>query len=118
MANFTPKEVSKLISFLKKGMKNGIHAADLAGLMGYSTAPNQEELRELIRYAIDRGELIGSTPHHGYWLFASLSEVEEVLDSLEGRAQGVCDRRNALLDSWNAKKPKSKSSRSHVDVKP
>ena len=117
MAN-SASEVTRLMSFLKTGKANAIHAADLAGLMGYSTAPNQEELRELIRYAIDQGELIGSIPNRGYWIFASSAEVEEVLDSLEGRAQGICERRNNLLDSWNRNNPKHKSFYSFVDVKP
>ena len=48
----------------------------------------------------------------------SLQELEEVLNSLEGRAQGTCDRRNSLLDSWNSKNPTNQSSLCHVDVKP
>ena len=77
----------------------------------------QEELRALIRMAIDNGELIGSSSS-GYWIMDSLQELEEVLNSLEGRAQGTCDRRNSLLDSWNSKNPTNQSSLCHVDVKP
>ena len=50
--------------------------------MGYSDAPNQEELRALITFAIDQGVLIGSKPSHGYWIFSLKAEVNEMLDSL------------------------------------
>ena len=53
-----------------------------------------------------------------YWLLNSTAEINEVLDSLEQRAQGTCDRRNNLLASWNAKNPASRSTLPPVNVKP
>jgi hypothetical protein len=99
------------------GKVNSINAPDLAKQLGYSSAPNQEELRALIRQAIDQGELIGSS-RTGYWIMDSITEVEEVLNSLEQRAQGVCDRRNSLLNSWNDRNPNNTSRLSNVEVKP
>ena len=117
MAQFTSADITKLMSQIPKGKSNAINAPDLAVRMGFSPAPNQEELRALIRMALDNGELIGSSSS-GYWIMDSLQELEEVLNSLEGRAQGTCDRRNSLLDSWNSKNPTNQSSLCHVDVKP
>lgn len=117
MATFTSADLVRLMSQIPKGKSSAISAPDLAVRMGLSPAPNQEELRALIRMAIDNGELIGSS-NSGYWIMDSLQELEEVLNSLEGRAQGTCDRRNNLLDSWNSKNPTNKSTLSHVDVKP
>lgn len=117
MSTFTTNEISHLMSALGKGEVNAIHAADLAAVLGYSSRPNQEDLRELIRQAINQGELILSS-NSGYYIPASLQEIEEVLNSLERRAQGTCDRRNSLLDSWNSKNPTNQSSLCHVDVKP
>ena len=117
MSTFTTNEISQLMSALGKGEVNAIHAADLAAVLGYSSRPNQEDLRELIRQAINQGELILSS-NSGYYIPASLQEIEEVLNSLERCAQGTCDRRNSLLDSWNSKNPTNQSSLCHVDVKP
>jgi hypothetical protein len=117
MPQFSNADIRRLVSELPKGEINAINAPDLANRLGYSSAPNQETLRALIRQAINQGELIGSS-HSGYWILDSKVEVEEVLDSLEQRSQGVCDRRNSLLDSWNTNNPKNVSSYSHVDVKP
>ena len=114
MSTFTTNEISQLMSALGKGEVNAIHAADLAAVLGYSSRPNQEDLRELIRQAINQGELILSS-NSGYYIPASLQEIEEVLNSLE---RGTCDRRNSLLDSWNSKNPTNQSSLCHVDVKP
>ena len=115
MAQFTNDDIKQLMLNLPKGKPNAINAPDLAIRLGYSSAPNQEELRALIRQAINQGELIGSS-RSGYWIIDSKEEVEEVLDSLGQRAQGVCDRRNNLLDSWNKNNPKNKSSYTHEDV--
>lgn len=117
MTQFTSADIIKLMSQIPKGKSNAINAADLAVRMGFSAAPNQEELRDLIRMAINNGELIGSSSS-GYWIMDSLQELEEVLNSLERRAQGTCDRRTNLLDSWNSKNPTNKSNLCHVNVKP
>lgn len=105
------------MALLPLGKANSINAPDLARQLGYSSTPNQEELRALIRQAINQGELIGSS-RSGYWIMDSITEVEKVLNSLEQRAQGNCNRRNSLLNSWNAKNPNKTSRLTNVDVKP
>lgn len=107
--------INDLMATLGKGKNNAIHAANLARLLGLSPEPNQEDLRELIRQAIDQGALIGSSKS-GYWEIDTLDELNAVLDSHEGRAQGVCDRRNALLSTWNRTHPNNKSNRSQKNV--
>jgi hypothetical protein len=116
MAKFTSIEIKLLLAALPLGKINAIHAANLALKLGYSAAPNQEELRALIREAIDQGELIGSS-NSGYWIMDSRAEVEKVLKSLKQRAQGVCDRRNNLLNSWNVRNPTDKSVLTNLNVK-
>lgn len=117
MAQVTQAQITTLIAELPYGKANAINAPDLATKLGYSSAPNQEELRAVIRQAIEQGELIGSS-NSGYWIIDSKSEVEEVLNSLQQRAQGVCDRRNSLLNSWNAKNQNNPTSYIEVNVKP
>lgn len=116
MANFSRSEINKLIAKLPKGKAKAINAPDLALQLGYSPAPNQEELRALIRQAINEGELIGSS-NSGYWIIDTVFEVEEVLNSLEQRAQGVCDRRNNLLNSWNSRNPKNNTQLQNMNIK-
>lgn len=111
----TEKEIKKLISHLRNEKSNAIQACDLAELMGLNASPNQEDLRAIIRNAIDNGYLIGSSKN-GYWEIGSLSELDEVLDSLEHRARGVCDRRNNLLENWNKNNSQNKSTRNKKNV--
>lgn len=113
---FPRSEITRLVANLPTGKATAINAHDLATILGYSSAPNQEELRALIRQAIDEGELIGSN-NSGYWLINSRIEIEDVLNSLEQRAQGVCDRRNNLLNTWNSKNPYNLLSLQNMDVK-
>lgn len=107
--------INDLMAALGKGKSNAVHAANLAMQLGLSPEPNQEDLRELIRQAIEQGALIGSSKM-GYWEIDSLDELNAVLDSYEGRAQGVCDRRNALLNTWNSLHPNNKSNRFQKNV--
>ena len=76
-----------LMAALRKGKRNAIQAADLARVLGFSPEPNQEDLRDFIRDAINNGALIGSSKK-GYWEIDSLDELNTVVDSLESRAQG------------------------------
>lgn len=117
MTIFTSSEISKLIAVLPSNKNSAINARKLAQLLGYPTAPNQETLRELIRQAINQGELIGSSSN-GYWIINSLAEINDVLNSLEQRAQGVCDRRNNLLNNWNRKHSGNPSNLSSLNVQP
>ena len=103
------------MSNLKIGEPNAINASDLAELMGLNPNPNQEDLRAIIREAIDNGELIGSSKN-GYWKIGTVKELDDVLDSLERCAIGVCERRNNLLQNWNASYPHDKSTKIDIIV--
>lgn len=102
MHQFTQADIANLMSKLAiHNQSHPITAANLATAVGLSPAPNQEDLRELIRQAINSGYFIGSN-NRGYFIIRTVAELDEVLDSLQRRAQGICDRRNELLNSWNA----------------
>ena len=49
MPQFSNSEINRLMATLPRGKSNAINAPDLAIQLGYSPAPNQEELRALIR---------------------------------------------------------------------
>ena len=109
-------EIKKLVSYIPVGKANPINAPELAEKMGLPSGPNQEELRAIIRQAIAEGELIGSNSS-GYWIVDSIEELNVVMDALERRAQGVCDRRNKLLTSWNDSHPDNQTDRTFLNVK-
>lgn len=117
MPSYTSSDISKLMSFLKRGKHNAIKSDELSKLLGLDPQRTSELIRDLISKAIEQGELIGSN-NTGYWIMDSLQEVEEVLGSLERRANSICKRRNHLLNSWNSKNPASGSYRTNVTVKP
>lgn len=107
--------INDLLAALGKGKRNAIQAADLARVLGFSPEPNQEDLRDFIREAINNGALIGSSKQ-GYWEIDTVDELNAVMDSLENRAQGVCERRNALLTTWNRIHPNNPSSKQQKNV--
>ena len=75
--------INDLMAALGKGKTNAIHAADLARLLGLSPEPNQEDLRELIRQAIDQGALIGSSKI-GYWSKQDIRSLRLSKPSMHG----------------------------------
>ena len=118
MANFTAADIQRLMSHLHVGKANAIHARPLTALLGFPQGRNEETLRDLITYAISQGEVIASIPSHGYWIPASLAELEQTLNSLEGRAQGDSVRRNNLINTWNTKNPQNQTLLQIKSVKP
>lgn len=68
-----------LMGALRKGKRNAIRAADLVRVLGFSPEPNQEDLRDFIRDAINNGALIGSSKI-GYWEIDTLDELNTVMN--------------------------------------
>ena len=104
MAN-NQQELQRLLIIIPLGRVNALHAEDIARLMGYPTGGNQVETRELIRYAIQQGNIIVSTSREGYWRSNIKQEVIDCTDSLKNRADEIYDRSNELKNAWNQANP-------------
>lgn len=104
MAN-TNQEVQRLLKIIQFGKANAMHAEDIAQMLGYQTDGNQVETRQLIRYAIQQGNIILSTPANGYWRSNTKQEVEEYIDALLSRANDICTRSNDVKAAWNSTYP-------------
>ena len=104
MAN-TDKEVQHLLEIIHFGKKNAVHAIDIAKTLGYECGGNQVETRQLIRYAIQKGHIILSTPKSGYWRSNSKQEIENCIKDLRNRAEDINKRSIELLKNWNKNNP-------------
>ena len=100
MAN-NNQEVQRLLGIIPFGKANAIHAEDIAQMLGYQMDGNQVETRQLIRYAIQQGNIILSTTKDGYWRSNTKQEVEEYIDALLSRADDIRIRSNAVKAAWN-----------------
>lgn len=113
--------VQQLIQFLiannNTGRNSPITSRDLALHFGISDGGVEVEMRDVIREAISQNELIGSYSL-GYYLIQNLNELEENLDSLQSRAEGVLLRRRNMMDSWNNQNPTNHSTRTDLFVRP
>lgn len=117
MTTFTTHDISRLMQNLRKGKSNARNSNVLSGLLKLDPQRTSEPLRALVSYAINSGEVILSNSS-GYYLPSSLQDIEDCLDSLEGRAQEICTRRNNILTSWNNRNPTNTSLKPVVTVKP
>lgn len=104
MAN-TNQEVQRLLKIIPFGKANAIHANSIAQMLGYPTGGNQVETRQLIRFAIQQGYVIISTPNKGYWQSNNKQEVESYINALVGRADKIYNRSDEIKDLWNKANP-------------
>lgn len=104
MAN-TNQEVQRLLKIIPFGKANAIHAKNIAQMLGYPTDGNQVETRQLIRFAIQQGNVIISTPNKGYWQSNNKQEVESYINALVGRADQIYNRSDKIKDLWNKANP-------------
>ncbi len=68
-----------------------------------SGGPTNEHVRDLIRDMIfNHGSLIGSLMFKkGYWIIINEQELENVINQLNKRADGVRERANVLQKNWD-----------------
>ena len=85
--------IYKLVSILGKGEANALQAKAISLKLGiYSFSSTQEKTRALIRTAIiDHDVPIGSSTK-GYFLISSREELEQVVDQLITRSDGILER--------------------------
>ena len=102
---YNQQELQRLLNIIPFGRANALHAEEIARRMSYPTGGNQVETRELIRYAIQQGSIIVSTPREGYWRSNIKQEVVDCTDSLKNRAKEIYDRSHELKNAWNQANP-------------
>ncbi len=97
-------EIHELILYLNNnghiGRENSITATELAVFFGISDRGVEVEMRDVIRNAINRGNLIGSC-NRGFYIIRNLTEIEENLNSLQSRAESILNRRQSMRNGWN-----------------
>lgn len=99
------QEVQRLLGHIPYGKSNAIHAEDIALQLGYPNSGNQVETRQLIRYAIQQGNIILSTPANGYWRSNNKQEVIDYINALLSRADDILTRSNEIKSAWNSINP-------------
>lgn len=112
--------IEQLINFLRSnnnvGKGNPITATELAEHFGISDGGVEVEMRNVIRDAIANNELIGSNSK-GFYLIATLSELEENLDSLQSRAENILQRRSNMMNTWNNQNHSNQTTKIDLSVR-
>lgn len=90
--------IETLVSLLMYGEKNAITAKQLSGYMDIPYRQTGEEVRLLVRDAIRRGELIGSSSR-GFFLIENQEELFTVINKLQQRIRGLMKRRSDLAQA-------------------
>ncbi len=113
--------VQQLIQYLRQNnhttSNSTITARDLAAHFNISDGGTEVPMRAVIRDAIAQNSLIGSN-NHGYYLIGTLVELEDNIDSLQGRAEGDLQRRRNMMQSWNNQNPANQTTKTDLFVLP
>tara|TARA_B100001989_G_C24335631_1_gene362328 strand:+ start:266 stop:577 length:312 start_codon:yes stop_codon:yes gene_type:complete len=92
--------IAQLVAFLQTGKRNAITAREIAEHFNISDGGVEVQTRDVIRMAIENGELIAST-NQGFFLIENEEEYEEYIDSLESRRDEIANRITNLRNNWN-----------------
>lgn len=113
--------IQQLIQFLiannNVGSNSAITAYNLASHFGISDGGQEVPMRNVIRDAISAGELIGSS-NQGFYIINTIQELDENLDSLTSRAEGILNRRRNMMNSWNNLNNANQTLKTDLFVKP
>ena len=60
-----------------------------------------EYTREIIRELIFEYNAVIGSDNRGYWIIQSEQELQEVINSLNSRAEEITERARALQQNWN-----------------
>lgn len=89
----------QIIRFLRRGSNNPITAREIAEHFNVSDEGVEVPIRDVIRQAIEDGELIGSN-NRGFFLINTQQEYETYLESLRSRQRGIANRIRNLQNNW------------------
>jgi hypothetical protein len=92
--------IPQLVAFLQTGKQNATTAREIADHFNISDGGVEVPIRDVIRSAIENGELIGST-NQGFFLIDDETEYLEYIRSLESRREEIGNRINNLTNNWN-----------------
>lgn len=94
----TPQEASpRVLAALRHGRANAKHADQLQlDASVENERRTQLFVREAIRHLIDKGHPIASNVDCGYWIADDPEEIQECIDSLDGRIRSMLGRKSAL----------------------
>lgn len=99
------QEVQRLLIHIPFEKSNAMHVEDMASQLGYPTGVSQVETRQLIRCAIQQGNIILTVHVNGYRRSNNKQEVIDYINALLSRAYDKLTRSNEIKNAWNSKNP-------------
>lgn len=98
-----------LVDALGEGKTNALTGTDLEETLGMPVGNTNEPTRGLIADCILNDKYPIGSSSHGYFLIDSDIELNEVVNSLQSRIDGIQARIDALKDGWVKRKTSKQS---------
>ena len=83
------------------GRENAITSSEIAEQLGITDGEANPATRELIRDTIEEEEIPVAAGSRGYYRIRDADELDEYLETLRGREEGIRHRRQLVAMAWN-----------------
>ena len=108
---FNQNDINNLLIVLQSGRQNVLTALQIEGALhqkfNFPISGNQSIARALIKFAVEKGNVIKSSTANppGFWLSMDKHEIMKNIESLKKRAQKTQQSSDNLKATWNANNP-------------
>ncbi len=91
--------MNDVIKLIPKGKANAKRSDQIAANLGVDDDKTNWNIRNIIKMAIEDGNLIGSCKK-GYYIIETADELDSVVEGLESRVHGIRTRITHLQHNW------------------
>jgi hypothetical protein len=84
-----------------RGPENAISSGEIADELGIDDSGSNPRTREAVKALLEERELPVISNSNGYFVATAESQVEEEIESLQSRIQGIQQRQQLIRDAWD-----------------
>jgi len=85
-----------------RGPENAISSGEIADELGIDDSGSNPRTREAVKALLEERELPVISNSNGYFVATAESQIEEELESLQSRIQGIQQRQQLIRDAWES----------------
>lgn len=85
-----------------RGPENAISSGEIADELGIDDSGSNPRTREAVKALLEERELPVISNSNGYFVATAESQVEEEIESLQSRIQGIQQRQELIRDAWES----------------
>lgn len=85
-----------------RGPENAVSSGEIADRLGIDDSGSNPRTREAVKVLLDDRELPVISNSDGYFVATAESQIEEEVESLQSRIEGIQQRQQLIRDAWES----------------